>query len=76
VLFVCSIISLAALIADVILAIKGNIPLNKEINSWTFSNYPANWDEYRSKWFRIYNTRQSINIIGFTTLVAGFVFGM
>lgn len=74
-LFICSIIALVALIADVMLTIKGNQPLNKIFNSWSASDYPANWKDYRSKWFAIYNIRQVINIIGFVSLLAGLIFG-
>jgi uncharacterized membrane protein len=75
-LFICSIIAFIALLADVILALKGNVPLNKAINKWTTTAYPANWQQYRSRWFNIYHIRQAVNIAGFLTLVAGLVFGL
>jgi len=75
VLFICSVIALVALLADLVLTIKGNLPINETINSWSASDYPANWKEYRSKWFMIYNIRQSANIIGFVSLLAGVIFG-
>jgi len=75
ILFICSIISLILLITDIILSLKGNVPLNKVINSWTASDYPVNWKEYRSRWFSIYNIRQAANITGFISLLAGLVFG-
>lgn len=75
ILFICSLISLVCLIVDVALTLKGNVPLNKIINTWTTSNYPANWKEYRSKWFMVYNIRQIANIIGFVSLLAGLIFG-
>lgn len=74
-LFISSIISLVALVADITLSIKGNQPLNEIINSWTISNYPDNWHQYRSKWFTFYNARQIINLTGFVVLVVGMVFG-
>lgn len=74
-LFICSLVALAALIMDIALALKGNIPLNNEINGWTTQSYPENWKEIRERWFRFYNTRQAANIIGFITLLAGLIFG-
>jgi hypothetical protein len=74
-LFICSIISLVSLIIDVALTLKRNVPLNKIINSWTASDYPVNWKEYRSKWFSIYNLKQVANITGFISLLAGLIFG-
>jgi|SRR6185295_100588 len=75
ILFVCSVVSLVSLIIDVVLTLRGNVPLNKIINTWTASNYPADWKEYRSKWFFVYNLRQVANIIGFISLLAGLIFG-
>jgi uncharacterized membrane protein len=74
--FITAIIALVALIADVILALKGNVPINKRINSWTETNYPLNWKLYRAKWFNLYHIRQVINIAGFVTLLCGIIFGL
>ena len=75
-LFISSVIALIALVADVLLAVKGNIPLNNFINSWTTINYPEDWKQYRSKWFTLYHVRQALNITGFVSLLAGLIFGM
>lgn len=75
-LFISSIIALVALITDMVLTVKGNIPLNNIINSWTASSYPENWNQYRNKWFTFYNIRQAVNLTGFIILVAGMIFGM
>lgn len=74
-LFISSVIAFAALVADVLLAIKGNVPINKLINTWSADNYPANWQIYRNRWLHVYRKRQVANIAGFTSLVLGAVFG-
>ena len=76
ILFLASIISLLALVADIVLTLKGNVPLNKIINSWNECEYPADWDRYRAKWLAVYNIRQVVNLAGFIVLLAGMVFGM
>ena len=76
ILFITSVIALIALLADVLLALKGNIPLNKFINSWTSQDYPYNWRQYRAKWFTLYHVRQALNITGFVSLLAGLIFGL
>ena len=73
-MFICSVISLVALVADMLIAVKGNIPLNTYINTWTTGSYPNNWQDYRAKWFSLYHTRQAINITGFVSLLVGWVF--
>ena len=75
-LFICSVVALVALIADLGLTLKGNIPLNKIINSWTEKDYPADWNTYRSRWLSVYSMRQISNLIGFIALLTGMVFGI
>jgi len=75
-LFITSVIALVALLADVLLALKGNIPLNEFINSWTSKDYPYNWRQYRTQWFTLYHIRQALNITGFVSLLAGIIFGI
>ena len=75
-LFITSAIAFVALLTDALLAVKGNIPLNKFINSWTSGNYPQNWKQYRAQWFTLYHIRQALNITGFVSLLGGLIFGM
>ncbi len=72
--FITSAISLVALIADIFLTVKGNLPINDTINSWSAGNIPANWAHYRTKWFYIFQFRQWANISGFISLLIGIVF--
>ena len=74
-LFKSATIALAALLADMALTVKGNMPLNKIINTWTTADYPDNWHHYRSRCFTFYTIRQAVNLTGFTVLVVGMVFG-
>lgn len=76
ILFISSVIASVALVIDIVLSLKGNIPLNKVINEWTPNTYPSNWKQIRSKWFSIYHIRQGVNIVGFVILLAGLVFGL
>jgi hypothetical protein len=74
-LFISSAVAFLALIIDAALTMKGNLPINKLINSWTTENYPADWEIQRTKWLTIYSWRQVVNIIGFTSLLVGAIFG-
>jgi hypothetical protein len=73
-LFICSLIALVAFIIDLILTVKGNLPINKMINGWSVDNYPGDWDKHREKWLRIYSYRQTVNFIGFISLLIGAIF--
>ena len=74
-LFISATIAFVALIADTLLTVKGNLPINDIINTWSSDSYPTNWTDYRAKWFNIFQYRQIINIVGFVTLLIGAVFG-
>lgn len=72
---ITSFIALLALITDITLMMKGNVPINAVIQKWTPDSYPADWQEYRDRWLNIFGYRQVALFIGFTSLLAGVVFG-
>jgi len=75
VLLATSLVAAAALFADMILLFRGDVPINKAIQTWTPENYPPDWKNYRNKWFFYYHRRQIVDIIGFLSLLTGAVFG-
>ncbi len=75
-LFITACVSFIALIADLLLMLKGNMPINDLINTWTSDHYPDNWAEYRAKWLQIFLYREVATITGFISLVIGAVFRM
>ena len=74
VLLAGSIVAFAGLLIDVLLILKGDMPINRIINSWTLETFPANWVEYRSKWLYWFSWRQVANISGFIALLIAAIF--
>lgn len=74
-LFITSVIAFVAIVVDTLLTVKGSLPINDVINSWSADSYPANWTEFRTKWFSIFQYRQIANIAGFVSLLVGALFG-
>jgi uncharacterized membrane protein len=74
-LFTSASIALLALIADVVISLKRNIPINNLINKWDPQAYPRHWQLIRRKWFYFYHIRQAVGIVGFISLLVGVVFG-
>jgi uncharacterized membrane protein len=70
-----SIIALIAIVIDMALALKTNIPINNIINQWDADQYPRHWQLFRRKWFYFYHIRQIAGLIGFAALLFGAVFG-
>jgi hypothetical protein len=75
-LFITTAIAFVALIADTLLTVKGNLPINDIINTWSSDSYPTNWTDYRTKWFNVFQYRQVVNITGFVSVLIGAVFGL
>ncbi len=75
-LFITATIALVALITDTFITVKGSLPINDIINTWTPDNFPSNWAAYRTKWLNILQYRQIANLTGFVSLLIGAVFGM
>jgi len=75
VVFITATIAFVALVVDIFLTLKGNLPINAAIDTWSPGNLPANWTDYRTSWFRIFHYRQVATIIGFASLLIGSVFG-
>jgi hypothetical protein len=69
-------VSFIALITDLLLMMKGNMPINNLINSSTPVHYPDNWAKYRAKWLQIFFYREIVVITGFISLVIGALFGI
>jgi len=74
-LFISAVIAFLALIVDTLITVKGNLPINDIINTWSSGNYPSNWADYRVKWLCIFQYRQVANITGFVSLLIGAVWG-
>ncbi len=74
IVFITASIAFIALVADILLTVKGSLPINDVINTWSAGNYPANWATYRDHWFRIFQYRQLAAVTGFVSLLIGVVF--
>ena len=72
--FVTSLLAFCALIIDILLSVKGNVPINEKINTWSADNYPADWADYRAEWLQIFQYRQIVTITGFVLLLIGAMF--
>lgn len=75
IVFVCSLVTLLALVSDLVLTLRGNMPINKLINTWSTNEYPIDWEIYRNKWLSVFFKRQVVTIIGFISLVTAAIFG-
>jgi len=73
--FITSAIAFVALAIDVAIMMKGNLPINDVINSWSADTIPSDWASYRTRWLQVFQYRQIASITGFISLLTGAVFG-
>ena len=70
-LFITALLAFIALVGDILFTLKGNMPINNLINTWTADKYPDNWETYREDWLQVFRKRQALNITGFILLLVG-----
>ncbi|ULQ53308.1 hypothetical protein [Flavihumibacter fluvii] len=73
-LFITAALAWVALVVEILLTLKGNMPINRLVNTWTTENYPDNWEMHREKWLQVFRKRQVLNITGFLLLLIGAIF--
>lgn len=74
ILLLVSAISFICLVVDTWFTLKGNMPINNALNTWTIENHPPDWKTYRAKWLEYFSYRQIANLTGFTFLIGGIIF--
>jgi hypothetical protein len=67
-------VALLALFVDAGFMLAVNVPINTAIESWTPTNYPADWQVHRARWAAALAWRQLATISGFASLLVGAVF--
>jgi hypothetical protein len=65
--------ALAGLVADAILAVRRNVPINTQMDAWDPAAPPADWETQRARWRDAFATRQAVLSAAFALLLAGVV---
>lgn len=65
--------SAVLIVIDIVLTTKLQVPLNREIQSWTASTIPAHWAEIRDRWAARHNIRVLLDLVSFLCVVAASV---
>ena len=68
-----ALIALAGLVVDAVLAVRKNVPINTQMDGWSATNVPADWETHRARWTAAFATRQVVLTIAYGTLLAGVV---
>lgn len=72
VFFITAAIALICLLVDMLIAIKGNIPLNNMIREGVLQQH-MNWESVRTQWLNFIRVRGVFITIGMTSLLVGLI---
>jgi uncharacterized membrane protein len=61
-------------VVSLVVTVVIEVPIAKQIKSWTISTLPGNWQQLRDRWASIHISRVAAGISGLAFLVAGAIF--
>jgi hypothetical protein len=64
-------IAACGLIADTVLAVRLNVPINNRVNGWTQAAIPDDWRVHRDRWDAALAVRRVVLLAAFAALVLG-----
>lgn len=65
-----AIVAAVLIVADIVLTVKLQVPLNGQVQSWSASTIPAYWTEVRDRWAFGHNIRLLIGLASYICVVA------
>lgn len=71
--FALSLIALVLIVGDMAVTLTGNVPINKQVQSWNVAAPPLEWAELRDRWERLHTIRTLLIVSGFVLFVAAVV---
>jgi uncharacterized membrane protein len=72
--FALSLIALVFIVGNMVVTVAGNVPINKQVQSWNVAQPPPEWAELRDRWERLHTIRTIFIVSGFALLVAAVIF--
>ena len=68
-----ALIAAAGLVADAILAVRRNVPINTLMDGWSPAHAPSDWEAQRARWTAAFAVRQLVLSLAYAALLAGAV---
>jgi hypothetical protein len=72
--FGLSIAGLVLIAADMAVTLTCNVPINKQVQSWTASAPPPLWADLRDRWEKFHTIRTALVVSGFSLFTSSVVF--
>ncbi len=62
-------VALVLTVVAMVVAVRGNVPLNCQMDQWSASSLPDHWEEIRDQWLLYHRLRGIAEVAGFVTLL-------
>lgn len=72
--FVLTLIGLALFLVTLVVTLLVEVPIVKQIETWTVATLPDNWQELRGRWGSFHYLRVVPAVVGLALIVAGALF--
>ena len=72
--FVLTLMALVLLIGDMTVTLTGNVPINKQVQSWNITAPPPEWANFRDRWEKFHTIRTVLVVSGFALLASSVAF--
>jgi uncharacterized membrane protein len=59
------------LLFGIVITVVIEVPINKQISSWTPASIPPNWMELRERWLSFHNVRSAAGVLAFACALIG-----
>lgn len=71
--FVLSLVGLLCYLTDMGLTLRGNVPINKLVQSWDAAAPPDDWAVHRDRWQQLHSRRTFFVVSGYVAVLASIV---
>jgi len=72
--FALSLAALLLIIGNMAVTLAGNVPINKQVQSWDAAAPPPEWVALRDRWERLHTIRTVLVVFGFALFASSVVF--
>ena len=72
--FALSLAGLLLFMASMAVTLGGNVPINKQVQSWDTMAPPSHWSQLRDRWEQLHSLRTAMVVSGFALFAGSVVF--
>jgi hypothetical protein len=72
--FALSLVALTLIVGDMAVTLVGNVPIDRQVQSWKAAAPPQEWTDLRDRWEKLHTIRTLLIVSGFALFAASVIF--